>query len=74
MDVNYEEIKISKKDVIPTYIENNKFSEMGEDLIKIYDVPSTKDKDPSTFVLFAFAYKIFLVQPPHPESTLYLLL
>jgi len=28
---------------------------MGEDLVKIYDVPDPSDKDPSKWVLFSFA-------------------
>lgn len=51
-----EEIAIETKDSIPTYLENTGLNRMGEDLIHIYDVPSSKDKDPSLWVLFAFAF------------------
>ena len=39
----------------PTYLENEGFSRMGEDLVHIYDTPSTTDKDPSNWVLYSFA-------------------
>lgn len=53
--VDYEILATSKSDRIPTYMENNQFAAMGEDLVKIYDIPSTEDKDPSSWVLIFFA-------------------
>lgn len=55
MDIHCEEIAIEETDVIPTYLENKGLSRLGEDLVHIYDVPSAKDKDPSAWVLGAFA-------------------
>lgn len=50
-----QRIQVEKKDRVPTYLKNKGTSRMGEDLINIYDVPSTTDKDPSGWVFFCFA-------------------
>lgn len=54
MDVHMEEVSIGPKDTVPTYLENEKLGRIGEDLVMIYDSPSTTDKDPSLWVLFGF--------------------
>ncbi len=55
MNVYVEEIAIEDEDVIPTYLKNEGVHRIGEDLVDIYDTPSHTDKDPSIWVLFAFA-------------------
>jgi V/A-type H+-transporting ATPase subunit I len=50
-----EEIAIEPTDVIPTYLENEGAARLGEDLVHIYDTPSSTDKDPSMWVLGFFA-------------------
>jgi V/A-type H+-transporting ATPase subunit I len=55
MHVYTEEIAIDETDVIPTYLENSGAHKIGEDLVHIYDTPSHTDKDPSMWVLVAFA-------------------
>jgi len=50
-----EETALESKDRVPTCLENNSFGRIGEDVISIYDTPSIHDKDPSIFVLSAFA-------------------
>lgn len=55
LNVYYDEIAIEPTDVIPTYLENHGLSRLGEDLVHIYDTPSATDKDPSMWVLGAFA-------------------
>lgn len=55
LSVHYEEIAIEPQDVIPTYLENKGVGKVGEDLVHIYDTPSATDKDPSWWVLSAFA-------------------
>ena len=55
MHVYSEEIAIEPKDRVPTCLENEGLSRIGEDIIKIYDTPSHKDKDPSLWVLWFFA-------------------
>ncbi|KAF3363383.1 V-type ATP synthase subunit I [Chlamydiales bacterium STE3] len=53
--IQIEEIAIEPTDVVPTFLENHGLSRLGEDLIGIYDTPSTSDKDPSLWVLLFFA-------------------
>lgn len=48
------EIAITPDDVVPTHLENENMSKIGEDVIGIYDTPSTQDKDPSLWVLLGF--------------------
>lgn len=55
MNVYVEEIAADPHDVVPTYLENNGAARVGEDLVHIYDTPSTTDKDPSLWVLIFFA-------------------
>lgn len=54
LHVHAEEIAIEPTDIIPTYLENKGLSEIGEDVVKIYDTPSAADKDPSLWVLGSF--------------------
>jgi len=53
--VHAEEIAIEESDRVPTCMENKGANALGEDLVKIYDIPATTDKDPSGWVLWAFA-------------------
>ncbi len=54
-NVYAEEIAIEPADVIPTVLENDGLGKLGEDLIRIYDTPSSTDRDPSNWVLWCFA-------------------
>jgi len=54
-NIMFQEVEIEASDQIPTYLENKEVGCVGEDLISIFDVPSAQDKDPSTWVLFAFS-------------------
>lgn len=54
IDVYMEEIAIEPQDIVPTYLENEKLSRMGEDLVSIYDTPSATDNDPSNWLLWGF--------------------
>lgn len=54
LNIHVEPIEIEKKDRVPTYLENKRFSRMGQDLISIYDTPSPWDRDPSMWVFIAF--------------------
>ncbi|MFC1745746.1 V-type ATP synthase subunit I [Candidatus Riflebacteria bacterium] len=40
---------------IPTFLKNNKWGDIGNDLVNIYDTPSYNDWDPSSWVFFTFA-------------------
>ncbi len=53
--VHCEMVMIEEGDRIPTYMENKGLARIGEDLVNVYDIPSPNDKDPSLWVLFAFA-------------------
>jgi len=55
MAVQMDEVAIEDKDQVPTFLENHGVSRLGQDLIRIYDTPSTTDNDPSVWVLFWFA-------------------
>jgi len=55
LGIHAEEIAIEKTDRVPTYMENSGFGKVGEDLVHIYDTPAADDKDPSTWVFWAFA-------------------
>jgi V/A-type H+-transporting ATPase subunit I len=54
LGVYADEIAIEPHDVVPTHLENEGFARIGEDLVKIYDIPSATDKDPSPWVLGFF--------------------
>lgn len=54
LGVYFEEIAIEPTEVPPTYLENEGLNRLGEDLVHIYDTPSSTDKDPSPWVLFCF--------------------
>lgn len=55
LHVHIEPVAADRAESIPTYLENQGLSRLGEDLVKIYDAPSNRDKDPSLWVLFFFA-------------------
>jgi len=55
MHVHAEEVAIESSDSTPTYLENSGAHRLGEDLVHIYDTPSTNDKDPSLWVLVFFS-------------------
>lgn len=50
-----KECSPEKEEVIPTCLENKSIGKLGQDLVAIYDTPSTEDKDPSTWVFLFFA-------------------
>ena len=43
------------EEMYPTYMENQGYSRVGEDLVHIYDTPSVEDPDPSLWVFWFFA-------------------
>jgi len=54
-DVHYDEIAVEEADRVPTCLQNEGSSLIGEDLVHIYDTPSMEDKDPSLWVLGFFS-------------------
>lgn len=61
LDIHCEEISIEPTDFVPTYLENKGLPRLGEDLVNIYDTPSSTDKDPSDWVLWAFTLFFALI-------------
>lgn len=55
-NIHMSEVAIEPTDVVPTYLENEGIHRVGEDVIRIYDVPSITDNDPSLWVLMSFAF------------------
>jgi V/A-type H+-transporting ATPase subunit I len=55
MAVHCEPIAIEENDSIPTYMQNKGAQRIGEDLVRIYDIPATSDRDPSGWVFWFFA-------------------
>jgi len=55
MEIQVDEIAVESDDHVPTYLENEGLSRLGEDLVHVYDTPSASDKDPSLWVLLSFA-------------------
>lgn len=55
LNIYAEEVAIEPEDVVPTYLENEGQARLGEDLVHIYDTPSSTDSDPSLWVLYGFA-------------------
>jgi V/A-type H+/Na+-transporting ATPase subunit I len=51
-----EQIATDPDERVPTFLENKGWSRVGEDLVHIYDTPSTEDRDPSLWVLCFFAF------------------
>lgn len=55
MAIHCEPILIEAEDRVPTYMENKGAPRIGEDLVKIYDIPATTDRDPSGWIFWFFA-------------------
>jgi V/A-type H+-transporting ATPase subunit I len=55
LPVAYEKIAIEQTDVVPTRMENKGVNHIGEDLVRIYDIPAHIDRDPSGWVFWFFA-------------------
>ncbi len=72
MSIHAEEILIEPEDKIPTCMENAGTSKMGEDLVKIYDIPSTSDKDPSPWVFWVFVLFFSMIVSDAGYGLLYL--
>lgn len=74
MAVHAEQIGVEEFDRIPTYMENKGSGKIGEDLVHVYDVPSTTDKDPSKWVLGSFALFFSMIVADAGYGLLYLTL
>ncbi|MCX6987213.1 MAG: V-type ATP synthase subunit I [Chlamydiae bacterium] len=72
LSVHCERIKREEQDQLPTYLENKGVNLIGEDLVKIYDVPATTDKDPSGWVFWSFALFFAMIVSDGGYGLLYL--
>ncbi len=70
--VHCEQIQIEKDDSLPTVMENKGFQRLGEDLVRIYDLPSVRDKDPSGWVFWFFALFFAMIIADAGYGLLYL--
>lgn len=52
--IHFEQILIENSDRIPTLMENKGTSRIGEDLVRLYDIPAATDIDPSPWVFWSF--------------------
>lgn len=74
LGIHKERIAIDKQDRIPTCMRNKGVRKIGEDLVKIYDIPSIKDKDPSGFVIAAFSVFFSMIVADAGYGFVYLLI
>jgi V/A-type H+-transporting ATPase subunit I len=72
MAIHCEQILIEEEDRVPTYMENRGSAQIGEDLVKIYDVPATQDKDPSGWVFWFFVLFFSMIVNDGGYGLLYL--
>lgn len=68
-----EKIPLDEEDKPPTYMENQGYAQIGEDLVHVYDTPATSDLDPSAWVFWAFAVFYAMIMADAGYAMLYLL-
>ncbi|MBI3236828.1 MAG: V-type ATP synthase subunit I, partial [Chlamydiales bacterium] len=72
MAVHAEPIAIEEGDKVPTCMQNTGTQKMGEDLVKIYDIPSFSDRDPSGWIFWSFALFFAMIVADGGYGLLYL--
>ena len=72
MTIHCEQVLIEANDRVPTYMENKGVQRIGEDLVKIYDIPATTDRDPSGWVFWFFALFFAMIVADGGYGLLYL--
>lgn len=72
MAVHCEPISVEEHDRVPTYMENKGVRRIGEDLVKIYDIPATTDRDPAGWVFWFFALFFSMIVADGGYGILYL--
>jgi len=70
----FEPIAVEKDDRVPTYMDNHDTAKIGEDLVSIYDIPAHTDKDPSSWVLWAFVLFFAMIIADGGYGLLFLLM
>lgn len=68
----FEPISVEENERVPTYMENQGLPKIGEDLVKIYDIPASTDKDPSGWVFWSFALFFAMILADGGYGLLYL--
>ncbi|NDD58387.1 MAG: V-type ATP synthase subunit I [Chlamydiae bacterium] len=74
LSVHVERVIIEDHDRMPTHLENSGLNMLGEDLVKIYDIPATTDKDPSGWIFWSFALFFGMIVADGGYGLLYLAL
>jgi V/A-type H+/Na+-transporting ATPase subunit I len=74
LGVHMEKVAIDKQERVPTCMKNKGLRKIGEDLVKIYDIPSPMDKDPSGFVIAAFSIFFSMIVADAGYGFVYLLI
>lgn len=69
-----EEVAIEPGEKVPTCMENKGAGKIGEDVVLIYDTPSSTDKDPSLWVLTFFSIFFAMIISDAGYGLVYLLL
>lgn len=74
MAIHCESIAVEEGEVVPTYMENKGIARIGEDLVRVYDIPAHTDKDPSTWVFWFFVLFFSIIVADGGYGLLYLAL
>ncbi|MFY9716297.1 MAG: V-type ATP synthase subunit I [Candidatus Rhabdochlamydia sp.] len=74
MAIHCESIAIEEGEVVPTYMQNKGVARIGEDLVRVYDIPAHTDKDPSTWVFWFFVLFFSMIVADGGYGLLYLAL
>lgn len=74
MAIHCESIDVEEGEVVPTYMENKGIARIGEDLVRVYDIPAHTDKDPSTWVFWFFVLFFSIIVADGGYGLLYLAL
>ncbi|HAZ15556.1 MAG: hypothetical protein A2Y28_00860 [Chlamydiae bacterium GWC2_50_10] len=69
-----EKVAIEKSDSLPTYMENRGMNRIGEDIVTLYDIPSSEDQDPSFWIFWSFALFFAIIVSDAGYGLLYLAL
>ena len=73
LNVHMEHVRIRTDETVPTFMENAGYRKVGEDLVKVYDVPSIEDKDPSLWVLIFFSLFFAMIVADAGYGSLFLI-
>ena len=72
--IHCESIAVEEGEMVPTYMENKGIARIGEDLVRVYDIPAHTDKDPSIWVFWFFVLFFSIIVADGGYGLLYLAL